>query len=172
MATKQATSPSTAVDKTKERNLQQNHGLPTPEGTPAPEDGRIVADKERDKHRHEPSLGPIQEAPTTPAPPSKPVSGSSEASGNDGDGGDEEDDPADRHPPSQEQIDAVAEVLAAGAKDHRKILGAVRIGKDDNEEKEIILNAFRKRGSLVHPDYNSSNDAEKAFKSKCNRKKA
>ncbi|KAJ9646381.1 hypothetical protein H2199_002430 [Coniosporium tulheliwenetii] len=67
--------------------------------------------------------------------------------------------------PSKEQTEMVQEVLKYGKKEYRRILGVNDNYNTQKEEKEEVLKAFRKRGTLTHSDYNTDKNAEKAFKS-------
>lgn len=67
--------------------------------------------------------------------------------------------------PTPTQAEAVQQVLACRSNQYRKILDVESEQADARAEKESVVNSFRKRGCLTHPDYNSTPGAEKAFKS-------
>ena len=148
---------------------RHQHGLFTPEGTPVPEDARITADKERSARdaKQKATLNPITETVEGEEPAaaqSKPAFdvGSQEDSESDSDDSDED----DVGPPSEAQVEAVQHVLACSRKDYRKILKLEPASEDARQDKENLVNSFRKMGCLTHPDFNKSKGAEKAFKSK------
>ena len=148
---------------------RHQHGLPTPEGTPVPEDARISADKERSARdaKQKATMDPIIETVEGEEPAasqSKPAfdAGSQENSESDSDESDEE----GVAPPSEAQLEAVKHVLACSRKDCRKILKAEPASVDARQDKENMVNSFRKMGCLVHPDSNKGKGADQAFKSK------
>lgn len=65
-----------------------------------------------------------------------------------------------------EQVTAVIEVMKCDPKEYHKILGAKDTHETKEQEREDIVNAFRKRGALTHENFNKHKDAKKAFKSK------
>lgn len=154
--------PDTSKDKRAE--TQRVHGLETPRSTPEPDDGRLQADKAR-----EAAAGAAAKA-TRPTDASKlehartesPPKGDSDP---DKDDGDSDFDSEENEPPSDEQVDAVKSVLSG--KNPRGVLKVQKHGAyaNDIEEKESIMNAFRKLVALTHPVKNSHEDARKAFDS-------
>jgi hypothetical protein len=136
----------------------QVHGLATPEGTPEPDDGRLRADKDREAAKAPPQAdaSKLEHAPPTGD------------SGSDNNDGDSDFDSDESEPPSDEQVKAVKSVLSV--KRPRDILGVQKGDAYENatEEKESIMNAFRKLVALTHPVKNSHEDARKAFDSMWN----
>lgn len=136
---------------------QRVHGLETPRSTPEPDNGRLEADKAR-----EAAAGAPPQTDASKARTESPPTGDSNSDNDDSDsdfGSDE------NEPPSDEQGDAVKSVLSG-----KNSRGILQVQKPDayansTEEKESIMNAFRKLMALTHPVKNSHEDARKAFDS-------
>ncbi|KAJ9655779.1 hypothetical protein H2201_008729, partial [Coniosporium apollinis] len=129
----------------KQTETRNEHGLATPEATPGPDPARNKADK-------------APQAEGSNAPASQPKVPNQE------DESDDESDDEANSTPSKEQTEMVQEVLKYGKKEYRRILGVNDNYNTQKEEKEEVLKAFRKRGTLTHSDYNTDKNAEKAFK--------
>lgn len=149
------------------------HGLVTPETTPAPEDAKITADKERNaraaKQGSMPSIVEISDSEEASTAQSKPAFdvGSQDDRESDSDSDEREAGEGDEAPPpSQAQVEAVEYVLACPRKDYRKILKLGPVADDARQEKENVLNSFNRITCLVHPRFNSTKGAEKAFQGK------
>lgn len=143
------------------RRSRQQHGLPTPGGTPAPETGRIVADKER-KERESTRVGTMPQIIETPhegpsaAPSGAPV-----------DDGTQNHQAADGTAPvpTEEQIALVRHVRECNPQDYQKMFGFKPTG-NARQDKENLVNLYRRQGSRLHPDFNKAEGAGQAFESK------
>lgn len=149
---------------------RHRHGLLTPEGTPAPEDARITADKERSARetRQQGAMPPITEIPDgAEAQTKSPFDiGSQDDQESDSDSGSDESDDEEVPPPTEAQMEAVRHVLACRRKDYRGILKLGPLAEDPRQERENTLNSFIFFGCLLHPAFNKTKDAEEAWKSK------
>lgn len=143
------------------RRARQQHGLPTPDGTPAPDTERIVADKEREERNsnHTGNLPQIIETPHE---------GSSDAQSKlSVDAGTEDNQATDGTAavPTEAQIALVRHVLACDPLDYQKMFGLKPTG-NARQDKENLVNLFRSQGSRLHPDFNKVEGAGQAFESK------
>lgn len=90
---------------------RHRHGLPTPEGTPAPEDARIAADKERSARetRQQGIMPPIAETPDGEEAQSKPAFdiGSRDDQESHSNSDSDESGDEDVSPPTDAQVEAV-----------------------------------------------------------------
>ncbi|KIW11737.1 hypothetical protein PV08_09009 [Exophiala spinifera] len=151
---------------------RHRHGLPTPEGTLAPEDARITADKERmaREARQQGAMPSIIEVADREEAQSKPAfdigAQDDRQSQGGGDSGSESDESDDGRPSlaTDAQAEAVHSVLACSRRDYRKILKLEAVAEDDRQEKENIVNSFTRLGCLTHPDFNPTKGADEAFK--------
>ena len=132
---------------------RQVHGLTTPEGTPAPEDDRIEAEK-APLLAHQPQSENLGVATQSkPAFEDEPDSDL-----------DSEDDGS--RVPNQKQIEMTQKLNALRSRQHRKILGVAESYPNPKEEKEAIMNAFRELIKLLHPVVNKAKGADKVCRSK------
>lgn len=153
---------------------RHRHGLITPETTPAPEDAKITADKERSARavKQQGSMPPIveisdsEEASTAQSKPAFDVGSQDGRESDSGSDESEESDDDEASPPSKAQVEAVEYVLACPQKDCRKILKLGLVAEDARQEKENVLNSFNHITCLVHPRFNSTKGAEEAYKCK------
>jgi hypothetical protein len=116
-----------------------------------PEDARVAADKERTAReaRQNATMTTIPEnsdGEGLPATQSKPAFdvGSKDKGGSESDSDDSEDDEVT--PPSQAQAEAVQHVLACPRKKYRKILKVDPAAEDSRQDREDMVNSFRKLG--------------------------
>ncbi|KIW11736.1 hypothetical protein PV08_09008 [Exophiala spinifera] len=145
------------------RRSRQQHGLPTPDGTPAPETGRIMAEKEREEREEREStrVGTLSAIIETPhevllaAPSGAPV-----------DNGTQNHQAADETAlvPTEEQISLVQHVENCDPQDYQKMFGFKPTG-NVRKDKENMVNLFRRQGSRLHPDFNKAKGADQAFES-------
>jgi hypothetical protein len=134
--------------KNQRETLFQN-GLASPGGTPAVDDGRVAADKERQ----------AAEAAAEAA-----ANGSQDENMKDDDDGDD----GDYRPGEldEEEKEARKRVMSCPSQNYREILGVKEAYDNPIEEKAEILKAYRNLGMLIHPDFNDDEEAEEVFKSK------
>jgi len=128
-----------------ERETLNQGGVLTPETTPALEDGRVEADKERRAREAAEKLAKQQQNPPQDS--------------------DDEGDETKKTQPTEEQDQAVQRVLKCKKKDYRRILGVQDKYGTPEVEQEAILTAFRKLGTLIHADYIEGDDTKKAYDS-------
>lgn len=135
----------------KQRGTGEQHGLPTPDATPAPDKARLDADNQR-RSQEQPNLSPVLEDSSQGSGISSSESGSESES---------DDEPLT---PQPIQIEAVNQVLACRPQEWRKIL-AVEPNSDRRLDKQNIMNIFRKLGYRTNPRLNKAPGAEKAHNS-------
>lgn len=130
----------------------QNTGLPTPEGTPDVDDGRIEAEK-----RRQAELEAAEAAKKSPEsqPPKNKEPQSSTTTDDDGTDGE-----------AAKQAEILKEVLSCGQDEYHKILGIKEDYDSATEEMAAVESAVYDRGIEVHPKYNKDENAEKAWNSK------
>jgi len=130
-----------------QRGTELNNGLPSPEATPAVDEGRIDADNAR--RAAEAKKNNQEERPKD----------DDEQNGE----GDDDDTDERKKDPTEEQSQAIREILKLKKKAYRKILRVKDKYDTKEKEDEEILMAFRTLGTLIHPDYISAKKAKDAF---------
>ena len=147
----------------------QQHGPPTPVGTPLPEDARVAADRtQRARKAQQPAnlaaVVEISDGEDQPATQSKPTFDAGSRSGSDSHSDNDGSNTEGASAPSEAQTEAVRYILACPPKQYRKILKVGPAGDDARGDKEQLVNAFRRLGCLIHPDFNQTKGADKGFK--------
>ena len=143
---------------------RHRHGLLTPDTTPAPEDARIAADKERSPRepRQQGAMPPITEisegGEDQPQIPYDIGSQDDHESESDSDGRE------GALAPTEAQVNAVSHVLACYLKDYHNIMGLGPVAEDARQERENIVNRFNHMVCQVHPRSIKVADAHKALK--------
>lgn len=153
--------PNTRFSANNRSKAQDQHGLLTPEATPAPEEARVDADKTR-QAQEQAKLPAITENTSqenglsTQSKPELDVHSDMPT---------EDESDHEQSVPQPLQVEAVKRVLACRPTEYRKVLAVEPSDPDSRVDEENIVNNFRKLGCQAHPDYNKTPGAEKAFKS-------
>jgi hypothetical protein len=98
-----------------------------------------------------PDGSPHWQQPPSPPPPNR--------------GDDEEEEGDDKSDPNEEQNQAIQRILQLKKDDYRNILGVQDKYDTPSAEQEDILNAARKLGTLIHPEFIKGNNTRKAYNS-------